>query len=278
MAEGGVQVLGLCRFSYPAALEGFQTRHATMEDRRAALYAPERMNTRLFWFEHILLPGIRAQTTPDFSLLLLMGEDMPEPWHSRILALIAPIPQIQPVYRPSGPHRQVYREILHATRDRNARAVAEFRLDDDDAVAVNFVANIRRSFAQLRPLWRPKGRLALDQGKGVVVEADGPQIGLTPLLAHCWAPALAVYLRPDDPACVMDFPHQRVWQRMPLVSLTDQLMFLRGSHATNDSRVTLTGTHPVKLDAPDLPGLVKRRFDVDIDAFRTGWAALQRRS
>ena len=34
MADGGVQVLGLCRFSYPAALEGFQTRHETMEARR----------------------------------------------------------------------------------------------------------------------------------------------------------------------------------------------------------------------------------------------------
>lgn len=277
MAEGGVQVLGLCRFSYPAALEGFQTRHATMQDRRAALYAPERLNARLFWFEHILLPGIRAQTSKDFTLLLLMGDDLPDPWQSRLKALIAPVPQIQPVFRPTGPHRQVYREILHAARDPGASVVAEFRLDDDDAVAVNYVASIRRSFAQLRPLWRGKGRLALDQGKGVVVEALGPEITLAPVLAHCWAPALTVYLRPDDAACVMDFPHQRVWQRMALVSLTDQLMFLRGSHATNDSKITLTGTHPAQIDAAELPGLIKRRFSVNIEAFRAGWAALQPR-
>lgn len=276
MADGGVQVLGLCRFSYPAALEGFQTRHETMEDRRAALYAPERLDTRLFWFEHILLPGIRAQTGQDFTLLLLMGDDLPDPWHSRLRALIDPVPQIRPVYRPTGPHRQVYRDILHAARDPKARAVAEFRLDDDDAVALNYVTNIRRSFGQLRDIWRPRGRLALDQGKGVVVAATGPDIALTPVLAHCWAPALTVYLRPDDDACVMDFPHQRVWQRMPLVSFADQVMFLRGSHATNDSPITLTGTHPAEIDPADLPDLVKRRFEVDIEAFRQGWAALQR--
>jgi hypothetical protein len=276
MADGGVQVLGLCRFSYPAALEGFQTRHDTMEARRAALYAPRRLETRLFWFEHILLPGIRAQTGQDFTLLLLMGEDLPDPWHTRLRALIDPVPQIRPVYRPTGPHRQVYRDILKAARDPEARAVAEFRLDDDDAVALNYVTNIRRSFAQLRALWRSNGRLALDQGKGVVVEAKGEDISLTPLLAHCWAPALTVYLRPADRACVMDCPHQRVWQRMPLVSFTDQVMFLRGSHATNDSPISLTGTHPAELDPAELPGLVKRRFGVDIDAFGQGWAALQR--
>jgi len=272
-----LQVLGLCRFSYPAELEGFQTHHATMAERRAALYSPARMETRLFWFEHIALPGLRAQTRDDFTLLLLMGEDMPQPWHDRLLAMIADVPQIRPVYRPTGPHRLVYREILHAARDPAADMVAEFRLDDDDAVAVNYVQMIARAVPQIRPLFRAKGRVALDQGKGVVVEADGPEVRLIPVLSHCWAAALTVFLRPDDEACVMDFPHQKVWQRMPLVSHTDQLMFLRGAHATNDSKVGLSGTGSFKVDAEDYPDLLARRFGVDIEGFRAGWAALMQR-
>lgn len=275
MAEAGkLQVLGLCRFSYPAELEGFQTRHATMDDRRAALYAPERMETRLFWFEHIALPGLRTQSRADFTLLLLMGEDMPQPWHDRLLAMIADVPQIRPVYRPTGPHRLVYREILQAARDPDAGMVAEFRLDDDDAVAVNYVQMIARAVQQIRPLFRQKRRVALDQGKGVVVAAEGAEVTLTPVLSHCWAPALTVFLDPADQACVMDFPHQKVWQRMPLVSHTDQLMFLRGAHATNDSKVGLSGTGSFKVDAADYPDLLARRFGVDIDGFRAGWAAL----
>jgi len=278
MADGGnLQVLGLCRFSYPAELEGFQTRHATMEERRAALYAPERLETRLFWFEHIALPGLRAQTRDDFTLLLLLGEDMPQPWHDRLLAMIADVPQIRPVYRPTGPHRLVYREILQAARDPGAKMVAEFRLDDDDAVAVNYVQMIRRAVPQIRPLFRAKGRVALDQGKGVVVAADGADITLTPVLSHCWAAALTVFLKPGDEACVMDFPHQKVWQRMPLISHTDQLMFLRGAHATNDSKVGLAGTGSFTVDAGAYPDLLTRRFGVDIAAFRAGWAALSRR-
>jgi len=278
MADGGgLQVLGLCRFSYPAELEGFQTRHATMEERRAALYAPERLETRLFWFEHLALPGLRAQARDDFTLLLLLGEDFPQPYHDRLLAMIADVPQIRPVYRPTGPHRLVYREILTAARDPGAEMVAEFRLDDDDAVAVSYVQMIRRAAPQIRPLFRQKGRVALDQGKGVVVAVEGAEVTLTPVLSHCWAAALTVFLRPGDAACVMDFPHQKVWQRMPLVSHTDQLMFLRGAHATNDSKVGLAGTGSYKIEAGDYPDLMARRFGVDIATFRAGWAALSRR-
>lgn len=277
MDDPRVQVLGLCRFSYPAELEGFQTRHETMEDRRAALYDPARMETRLFWFEHIALPGLRAQTRDDYTLLLLIGEDMPGPYHDRLLAMIADVPQVRPVYRPTGPHRQVYREILTEARDRDAEMVAEFRLDDDDAVAVNYVQMIRRHVAQVRPMFRQKGRVALDQGKCVMVTAEGEGVTLTPLLTHCWAAALTVFLKPDDDACVMDFPHQKVWQRMPLVSYNDQLMFLRGAHGTNDSKVGLGGTGRFKVDPKDFPALLQRRFAVDIQAFRSGWTDLQRR-
>lgn len=278
MADGGVQVLGLCRFSYPAALEGFQTRHETMAERRAALYAPERLDTRLLWFEHILLPGIRAQTRDDFTLLLLLGDDLPEPWAGRLRDLVADVPQIRPVTRPpGGAHRLIYREILREARDPDAIAVAEFRLDDDDAVAFNYVQMIRRQFGLLRPVFRPKGRLALDQGKGVIVRAEGAEITLTPVLTHCWAPGLTLFLRPGDEACVTDFPHQRVWQRMPLVSYTDQLMFLRGAHGTNDSPITQSGTQPVPLQAGEIPGLIRKRFGVDIEGFRAAWHHLHRR-
>ncbi len=278
MAERShIQVLGLCRFSYPAELDGFQTRHETMADRLDYLYSPERLATRMFWFEHILLPSIRSQTTSEFTLLLLLGEDFPEPWRSRLLELVADVPQIRPVFRPTGPHRLIYREVMLSARDADAKVVAEFRLDDDDAVAVNYVQMIRRMFTQLRPLFQAKGRLALDQGKGVLIEANGNEISYRPLLSHCWAPALTLYLRPQDSGCVTDFPHQKVWQRMPLVSQTDQVMFLRGAHATNDSPVTVAGTHPAKMDAGEIPDLIARRFGVDCATFEAGWADLNKR-
>jgi hypothetical protein len=41
-----MQVVGLCRFSYPANINAFQTRHKDMAERKAALYAADRLAAR----------------------------------------------------------------------------------------------------------------------------------------------------------------------------------------------------------------------------------------
>ena len=72
-----IQVLGLCRFSYPANLDAFKTRHTTMDERKANLWSYSRMALRFFWFENVVLPCLQAQSDPDFTVLVLTGEDLP---------------------------------------------------------------------------------------------------------------------------------------------------------------------------------------------------------
>ncbi|MCP3879258.1 MAG: hypothetical protein GY701_12850, partial [Sulfitobacter sp.] len=50
-----MQVLGLCRFSYPA-LGGFQVGHDSTADRIAYLYDPARLEERFRLFETVALP------------------------------------------------------------------------------------------------------------------------------------------------------------------------------------------------------------------------------
>ena len=59
-----MQVIGLCRFSYPGE-GGFQVAHASLEKRIAYLYAPERLEERFRFLECFNLPSIRAQLDPD---------------------------------------------------------------------------------------------------------------------------------------------------------------------------------------------------------------------
>ncbi|AHM03931.1 hypothetical protein roselon_01549 [Roseibacterium elongatum DSM 19469] len=269
-----VQVQGLCRFSFPCT-GGFKKYHEDLEERRAALYSPIRLDQRLTWFEHVALPALRAQTDKDFTLHLLLGEDFPQPWRDRLMRLIADLPQIVPVFRAAGDHRSVCREVLWAGRDPQAATVAEFRLDDDDAVAVNYVQSLRRNWPRVRKLVSATGRLALDQGKGMVLEAcDTGAIVPHLFLTMCWTPGLALYLRPDDTGTIMDFPHHKIWHRVPFVSLTEQVMFIRGDHATNDARTPWNATAPVANAPGDLGALLKTRFDIDLDAFAMAWQAL----
>lgn len=272
----GVQVQGLCRFSLPCT-GGFQKYHASLAERRAALYAPARLDARCLWFEHVGLPGLARQTDPEFTLHVVLGEDLPEPWRSRVEALMASVPQILPHWRAPGDHRAICRDVLLPARDRSCAVTAEFRLDDDDAVAVDYVAQLRRNWPRVARLAGSAGRLALDHGKGVVLQAHrNGRVDARPLLTHCWSAGLALYLRPDDPGIIMDFPHHKIWQRVPFVNLTDTVMFIRGDHATNDARTPFAGAAPVNIPEPEIPELLERRFGIDIAGFRAAWADLMR--
>ena len=54
-----MQVIGLCRFSYPA-IGGFQVEHAKIAEREAYLYAEDRMEQRFRTFESFTLPCMKA--------------------------------------------------------------------------------------------------------------------------------------------------------------------------------------------------------------------------
>lgn len=57
MLEGRsrMQVIGICRFSYPAE-GGFQRLHESLEERCAYLYEDERLNKRFSTLETVTLP------------------------------------------------------------------------------------------------------------------------------------------------------------------------------------------------------------------------------
>ena len=273
MADG-VQVQGLCRFSFPCT-GGFKKYHESLEERRAALYAPKRLDERTLWFEHVFMPPMRAQTDDDFTMHLLLGEDFPEPWRGRVEAAIADCPQVKAHWREPGDHRAICRDVLWGGRDATRAVVAEFRLDDDDAVAVDYVQQLRRSWNKVGKLANFAGRVALDHGRGVVLEAiEGGEIRHHVLNTHCWSAGLAIYLKPDDEAIVMDFPHHKIWARVPFVNLTEQVMFIRGDHDHNDARTPFGAGQPIPMAEEEVAPMIARRFSIDLPAFQAEWRKL----
>lgn len=230
------------------------------------LYAPDRLAQRFLWFEHILLPSIRHQTDPDFTLIVLIGDDLPEPWRARMAALVAAIPQavLDPV--PAGDHRLVCHDAISRHIDPKAAAVAQFRLDDDDAVGIDFVARLRAEIPALWSLFQRSGYLALDFCKGVVLSDDGTAPVVTLRRALYWTPALAVLTKPDSGKHILDFPHHIVWRHMPTVTFPDEVMFLRGAHGGNDCAIEPDRRSP-SLTEDRWEPLLYRRFRISLAEF-----------
>lgn len=268
-----IQVLGLCRFSLLS--EGaFQSAPAEREARRRFLYDPRRLAERMVWFEQVLMPSIRAQTDRRFRLIVLTGSDLPEPFAGRLAALVAELPELVLDRRPPGPHRELCRAALAAEMDRGAEAVAHFRLDDDDAVAVDFVQRLHADYPDgIGALFRRYGRLSVDHSKGVVLDSShgAEKASLHLVHTHNWTPGLTLFLPPGDEKSLLDFPHHKLIGHMPGIALQDQIMYLRGKHGRNDSagwgRLIPAAMTPARAER-----LLRDHFDIDFAGFRTALA------
>ncbi|MGN7871045.1 glycosyltransferase [Paracoccus sp. 22332] len=230
-----VQMLGLCRFSY-VGLRGYQRDHASVSERRTFLYDAARLARRWLWFTTLALPGWLAQTDPDFTLVIMTGPDLPEPYLTRLRDLAARHPQLRlALIPPMDRHLEACHAAVAPHVDRSADVVGHFRHDDDDAVALDYVARARADFATVEGLWRAEGRLSLDHARGLMMRANGQGAQFIPRIAHNMGVALTIFLRPDQPQTALHFNHTRLPLWMPGVAVTRPLMFIRGIHADSDS-------------------------------------------
>ena len=263
-----MQVIGLCRFSYPA-LGGFQVEHDTIEDRIAFLYGADRMEERFRTFEAITLPSIRAQTDPNFTFLIVVGDAMPQAMLARLQGLVADIPQAVIQSRPPRRHRKVMQDAMNSVRTSGAQPCLQFRLDDDDAVGVSFVQDLRTVADKVKGLLDLERHIAIDFNQGFIISPDADGIMGQSVQRPLWTSALAVMFRPDVPLCVMNFSHAKLDKRMPTVSITGVDMMLRGYNAFNDSRQGDNVAQP-KLTrfGPDEERHLKEAYGIDADHVR----------
>lgn len=260
-----VQILGLTRFSV-LSTGGFQDGPQELAERRAWLYAPQRLDARLAWFEQVTLPGLRGQHCGDFNLVLLTSADLPQPWAGALEALVAEMPQIVLSRCEPGPHRELCAAALRAQVRPEAKALAQFRLDDDDAVAVSFIERLRGDLPLLLGLLEHRRQFALDYGKGLRLRWDGVQLETEGVYARQWAAGLVHVSRPDLGRSILDMDHSRMWHFMPVISWTDEYLFLRGVHGDNDSAARVPTRDHIPLPPGRAERLLRRRFGIDPEA------------
>ncbi|WP_232845099.1 glycosyltransferase [Paracoccus onubensis] len=254
-----VQMLGLCRFSY-VGMRGYQVEHESYDERRAYLYDPQRLARRWFWFTEIALPAWRMQTDPDFTLVVMTGPDLPEPYLGRLRDLEAEIPQLKlELVPPMKYHLKACRAAVAPHIDPSADVIGHFRHDDDDAVAVNYIEAARKDFRRVKGLWKAEGKLSLDYSRGLILRSEKGKVRLIPRICHNATAALTIFLPPDADETALNYDHSKLAQWMPGVAVTRPLMFVRTLHGDNDSGDMGPGL-PWQLDEEALNRQISARF------------------
>lgn len=230
-----MQVIGLCRFSYPA-LGGFQVEHETVEARIAYLYAERRLEERFRLLETVALPGLRGQTDQDFDLIVVTGDSLPQHHRDRLQDLTADMPQARILSEPPRRHREVMKEILNNARRDPGKPCLQFRHDDDDAVATDFVERLRETARDCAKLFARTPTAAIDFNRGYIAEFSPAGISAVPAFSPYETAALAMYAAGGVRQTIMNFAHHRIHHHMPTVTIGDAPMWVRSHNGYNDSR------------------------------------------
>ncbi|MFD3191783.1 putative rhamnosyl transferase [Sedimentitalea sp. HM32M-2] len=268
-----MQVIGICRFSYPGT-GGFQIQHDSLQERIDFLYAHERLEERFRFFETVTLPGIRAQFDPDFTFLIVIGDSLPAHHRKRLQALVADIPQAVIQSHPPGRHREVMQAAINSVRQPSQEPCLQFRLDDDDAVACSFVPHLREAAQHVTGLLRDNRCVAIDFNQGFIVRPGAAGIAAKAIHRPYWTAGLGLMFRPDVRLSVMNFGHHTVHKRMPTVTFSGENMMLRGHNDYNDSRQG-PRVRQVPLKQLDADGelLFQMTYGIDCDHVRRVFSA-----
>ncbi len=268
MTEPKMQVIGLCRFSYPA-LGGFQIEHDTPAARAAFLYDPVRMEERFATFTALTLPPLKAQTDPEFTLAIVVGDAMPEPMLERLLDLTQNVPQAVIIPRAPGRHRLVMREVINQVRGSSPLPSLQFRMDDDDAVAVTFVQRLREAAGDLGGMLAKHRYVGIDFNQGHIARISPKGIHARGTVETLWTPALGMAVAAGASRSIMNFSHAKLGRVMPVVTLPGEDMYIRGHNQFNDSRQK-DGIKPVRLPLLDAAGeaAFRRIYNIDADHVR----------
>ncbi len=257
----------LIRFSYPAA-NGTRATQQGPEEARRLLYDPARMERRFTLFQALTLPSLLAQTDADFTTILLVGQDLPQPARARLKRLIAPLADARIVALPPLPHFRATRRAYDRALSPDLTHLTTVRLDDDDAMAIDLIARMRAAIPHLLALSGPDTPSVMSYHNGLYLQinASGNRIfgaiERTPLAVA--TAMIAPVTRRDT---VFSRNHRLLPQFFTGWSDTSRPAFIRTVHRDNDSDPSSSG-QVIDLTEADQRATLAAHFAVSLEGLR----------
>lgn len=191
-------IVGICRFSFFGRSDNVAWRGLTnpgpevLAGIAADLYATPRLTRRLHSFKRLTLASVRAQTDQDFVLLVLTSPQLPGWARQQLEELCAGCDNVQLIVSDAPTADEALAGPLAAIGALGDQIV-QFRLDDDDALHVNYVAALRENAHRMREL--PAFAVSFARNLAVSVYPRQPT-GLWMIQRPFMAAGLAVRLPP----------------------------------------------------------------------------------
>lgn len=157
MKEDDIPILGVCRFSMLGRGDWKAYRKKSDDElegiyevKAKELFEPARIEARLATFKHLTLRSLLCQSDTRFKLMVVAADRMPEIYQAQLAEICSGIEQVILRFVPPMHVSDAIRSIS-AEESIDLPDTMQFRLDDDDCVAKDYVRRLRRHSAGM---WR----------------------------------------------------------------------------------------------------------------------------
>lgn len=199
----------------------------------AELYDETRMARRFFLFENLTLPSLIAQTDRDFTTVLMSSDVMPDRFKERLVALASRLPGAIVEFSPTRRGDLAFRKVMADSLAPRMRGTAiHFRLDDDDALAMSYIARLRQVSQTLPPSTHisfPSGIMLFPSGREEPLGASMPHQRFLTAIGLATVNSAKFTKNP------FQMMHSNVWTRWPVISDPSFPAFIRTQHFANDT-------------------------------------------
>lgn len=239
-------VIGICRFSFCG--RGDWAAYATVDadtdldllhlQQAERLYDDARMALRFHLFETFLLPSLKAQTDPNFVLLILTSDILPAKHLRRLRALCDSDDRLQLIVSDETTVHAAIRPEIARLNSGLSRPLVQFRIDDDDCLSHDYVHELRRYMQRLGDVMP----VAYSRSNGLVVTAyagEETQIYRATLPFNSMGTAIRI----SGDRTIFSFGHEKLLKRFPAMVDNAGMGFLSIKIDGHDSR-------PVSLADP----------------------------
>lgn len=262
-----LKTVGLLRFSVLTPTY-YSERFDTLEKTAAHIFSPERMELRFRLFENLCLPSLVRQSDSDFECVVLTAESMPTQYLERLLSLLEPLPNFYCLPVGTGKHYQLLKSGYNFVSVDDCTHRILFRLDDDDAVDLDYIKRTKHLAAGLLHLQDPKTPFIIAYNRGFYVRTTE---GTAEIFDSCERAPLSTgttLVAPVDyPNNPYRYNHRKLAQHYNTFSDISVPAFLRTIHGDNKSTPAQMGiTH--KMKAAEIETLLTRHFGVDMNDLR----------
>lgn len=235
------KVIGVLRFSVLTPTY-YSERFSTLDKTSEHLFSDERMELRFRIFENLCLPSLIRQSDPDFDCVVLTAETLPLKHLQRLSDLIEPLANIHCIPVGTDKHYQLIKGGYNTIPVDGCSHRIMFRLDDDDAVDIDFIKRTKHLAAGLLDVQGPDTPFVIAYNRGFYVETkDGGNDVFDACERAPLSTGTTLVAPVDYPRNPYRYVHRVLAQHYNTFSDISVPAFIRTVHGDNKSNPTQMG-------------------------------------